>query len=189
MQINKKYRYETIIKNNKSQTVTDTQVDKLLNQYYTIMAKLKYLLFALIFFTGCEQSVWVQKTPADEGYYKIVNGTDHHVQIKIDRWANLKNLEDHFVILPFGSVTKKGERVSLEYRPFPPEPVYLIFDDTLLFRCDEYCQSTDCNTKEEMYGTMFYNADNYKKITERNLYRYEITEEDYEYAKAHPYNE
>ena len=60
-----------------------------------------------------------------------------------------------------------------------------MFDDTLIYRC-ELIDST----KEEKYGGMFLNELNYEVLTYSQtlrVFRYEFTEKEYEFAKAHPY--
>ncbi|MCQ2232294.1 MAG: hypothetical protein MJZ30_10655 [Paludibacteraceae bacterium] len=56
----------------------------------------------------------------------------------------------------------------------------MVFDDTIKYDCFQ-------NKERSMLG----NIQNYSRIgqSEHYEYRYVITEEDYEYAKKHPYKE
>ena len=149
------------------------------------MEKLKYILLAfVIFMTNCDDEVIIDYLPKGEWYFWIVNETEHTIKIKIDRGININNRPENYEIPPADSIVN-AEVGSFNYRPFDAFSAFVMFDDTLIYRC-ELIDST----KEEKYGGMFLNVLNYEVLTYSQtlrVFRYEFTEKEYEYAKAHPY--
>lgn len=149
------------------------------------MEKLKYILLSfVIFMTNCNDEDVIKDGIEGEWYYWIVNGTEHTIKLKIDRGININNFPEIYEIPSADSIVN-AEVGSFNYRPFDAFSAFVMFDDTLIYRC-ELIDST----KEEKYGGMFLNELNYEVLTYSQtlrVFRYEFTEKEYEFAKAHPY--
>ncbi len=150
--------------------------------------KIKSLIIALtslITFSSCEPSDIDGVPLQGEWYYVIANKTNHNVNIEIGN-RNPSNQPINYFILSQDSIIKTSDIDAVgRHVPFDGYPTYIIFDDTLKYKCPSYI--TD---RESVYASMIYHLANYTLIIDTldiHLYRYEITEEDYEYAKAHPY--
>lgn len=135
-------------------------------------------------FISCESDV--DGLPPGRWYFMIVNDTDHNVLITVDRGENINRLQEDFFIAPRDSIVKDGECGGWVYVPFDTWDVTLIFDDSIFCYCGPLLEE-----ERRRDGIMFYNEMNYERLIdsdEINLYRYRITEEDYEYAVSQSAN-
>jgi len=149
--------------------------------------KIKSLIIALtslITFSSCEPSD-IDGLPSGKHYYMIVNKTNHNVRIESSP-ASAAYARDTLKLCPNDSIILNSVVSSFSYAPFHAGIVHLVFNDTLYYLCPSYKGINHPIGDSEMifaqgnYSTILSGPDIY-------LYRYEITEEDYEYAKAHPY--
>ena len=154
------------------------------------MEKLKYILLAfVIFMTNCDDEAIIDYLPKGEWYFWIVNGTEHTIKIKIDRGININNRPENYEIPPADSIVT-AESNGSEYWPFCDHNALILIDDTLAYSCQSYCLSEDCSYDEKCYGEMFLHSRNYEIVMHSeklHIFRYEFTEKEYEFAKAHPY--
>jgi hypothetical protein len=145
------------------------------------MGKLKIISVAILsmpFIVSCDEDV--DNSITGEYNFKIVNGTSHKCEIEYHPFHKENDLKKN-VISAGDSVVFHGDGGTgrnLE-NPFSDHQVYLIFDDTLKYSCWG-------NSGHAMLAaTANYQA---TLVEEGHTdFRYVITEEDYEYAKAHPY--
>lgn len=149
------------------------------------IVSLIFVLIAFISLPSCDPSDIDGVPLQGEWYYVIANKTNHNVNIEIGN-RNPSNQPINYFILSQDSIIKTSDIDAVgRHVPFDGYPTYIIFDDTLKYKCPSYI--TD---RESVYASMIYHLANYTLIIDTldiHLYRYEITEEDYEYAKAHPY--
>jgi hypothetical protein len=113
--------------------------------------------------------------------YRIVNGTKHDIRIELNYGGGT---DETINLAAQDSITCPSKAVSYVYSlPFVSLWTHLVFDDSLYYLCDAL-------NHERGYAEMIIEPNNYELISaaqDSSLYRYEITEKDYEYAKAHPY--
>jgi len=113
--------------------------------------------------------------------YRIVNGTKHDIRIELNYGGGT---DETINLAAQDSITCPSKAVSYVYSlPFVSLWTHLVFDDSLYYLCDAL-------NHERGYAEMIIEPNNYELISaaqDTSLYRYEITEKDYEYAKAHPY--
>ena len=114
------------------------------------MEKLKYILLAfVIFMTNCKDEDVIKDGIEGEWCYWIVNGTEHTIKIKIDRGININNRPENYEIPPADSIVN-AEVGSFNYRPFDAFSAFVMFDDTLIYRC-ELIDSTKKKSMEECF--------------------------------------
>ena len=143
---------------------------------YMKMGKLKCLLISLVvlFIASCSEP------DVDGGaVYNlyISNGTSHKIEIKSD------STEVLYTISPSEKVEIMYEAEGLPVQPYPfglNSVIFITFDDTLSYKCTPN-KETRCMITDAFFYESIEVKDNVRKLL------YEITEEDYEYAKAHPY--
>ena len=144
-----------------------------------------FVLIASITLPSCEPSDIDGVPLQGEWLYMITNKTNHNVTIEIGNNSQ-SNQPIKYVILSQDSIIKTSDiDAAGRHVPFDGYPIYIIFDDTLRYKCPSYI--TD---RESVYASMIYHLANYTLIIDTldiHLYRYEFTEKEYEYAKAHPY--
>ena len=138
----------------------------------------KYILLILlaIFINSCEVD-----GPPLPGDWKImiVNSTNHDLRIDVERYSEGRPIEQIY-LFSHNTIVRPCEMVDLNYVPFNGL-VSLVVEDSLSYLC---------SGNDSLSLQMFATLDNYVPILngpDFYLFRYEITEEDYEYAKAHPY--
>jgi|GEM_PF-1162187 len=141
-------------------------------------------IMALTIFVSCEPDD-VDGPPPGDWYYQFVNGTSHDVKIICSDGALEKGTEliDSVYLAPQDSITRKAKSVGFGYGPFEISLVHLVFDDTLFYLCSPLKHSN-------VYAEMVMATSNYECIQngpDVYHYRYEITEKEYEYAKAHSF--
>ncbi|MBR2262511.1 MAG: hypothetical protein IJ916_12540 [Paludibacteraceae bacterium] len=134
-------------------------------------------ILLIVFVVACDKEV--DNAIIGEYNYTIINGTIHECIIEYHPFYQENNVTrkeilrgDSISFLVYGA----GRNLNT---PFNDCQVYLIFDDSLKYSCWENSDHV-----------MFASAANYyaTRISENGTdFRYTITEEDYEYAKAHPY--
>lgn len=138
---------------------------------------------SLLSITSCTQSE-IDALPAGKWYFLIVNSTTHKLRIESDCHTNEGRKIVNIDILPQDSILREGVHYrKLQYGPFNSYCTHLVFDDTLYYLCESYKQELN-------HDEMVIDPDNYDCVLDGPdiyLYRYEITEKEYEYAKAHPY--
>ncbi|MBR2262513.1 MAG: hypothetical protein IJ916_12550 [Paludibacteraceae bacterium] len=147
------------------------------------MDKLNFLVlcvFSLSFFS-CEPDM-VDDITTECYSFVITNGTSKKLDIVYEHMSKSENglNTEVFTLYPSDSIVRIGETdgIAGEILPFRGF-VFLVFDD-FTYLCerntDGYCMINSSYTyKKEKQGSNVY------------VCRYTITEEDYEYAKAHPY--
>ena len=109
----------------------------------------------------------------------IVNSTKHDLRINVERYSEGRPIEQIY-LFSHDTIVRPCEMVDLNYVPFNGL-VSLVVEDSLSYLC---------SGNDSLSLQMFATLDNYVPILngpDFYLFRYEITEEDYEYAKAHPY--
>lgn len=142
----------------------------------------KYILLILlaIFINSCEVD-----GPPLPGDWKImiVNSTNHDLRIDIERYSEGCPIEQ-IHLFSHDTIVRQCElfdtSIDLAHVPFNGL-VSLVVEDSLSYLC---------SGNDSLSLQMFATLDNYVPILngpDFYLFRYEITEEDYEYAKAHPY--
>jgi len=152
------------------------------------MDKLKFCFitcfFTLLLFSCGKEDV--DKVTVGDYTFVITNGTSKKVDIVYHHI--LKGEDDPsmeiFTLYPSDSIVRIGETngIAGEIKPFWYGRVFLVFEDTITCLCkpnlEHLCMidRPQCYTKEE-------------KAPDVYVCRYVITEEDYEYAKLHPYRE
>lgn len=111
--------------------------------------------------------------------YVIVNESGHCVRIDDTPFDSTKQVES-YIIQTNDSLS--FERVSYMHkaRPFKGN-VFLTFDDNLKYECELGVGIVQRSPADNSFYTTRKISDDYF------VSRYVITEEDYEYAKAHPY--
>ncbi len=143
------------------------------------VSKLFLYMVSLLGIASCEEDV-DGYTPGDFNYI-IVNGTQHQIVITTDP-ISTDNKADTIRLSYQDSIVSKGYRRHWgDPEPFPTGLVYITYDDTLIYSCEP---------NEGLNPGMVYVKANYECLQngpDVYKYRYVITEEDYEYAKAHPY--
>lgn len=143
------------------------------------MGRLKFLfVLFLIALTCCGDD---EATESSDYFvtetFVIINRSEHQVlledvkQTVCERYELGKN--DSILI-------KKNSDALQNPSPFEGD-VFMYFDDEVKYRCN---QSTDSYVKDITYSA-WYEKECVSKT--EIVSRYVITEEDYEYAKAHPY--
>ena len=142
----------------------------------------KYILLILlaIFINSCEVD-----GPPLPGDWKImiVNSTKHDLRIDVERYSEGRPIEQ-IHLFSHDTIVRQCElfdtSIDLAHVPFNGL-VSLVVEDSLSYLC---------SGNDSLSLQMFATLDNYVPILngpDFYLFRYEITEEDYEYAKAHPY--
>ncbi len=140
----------------------------------------QFLVFMLMasMMVSCDEDV--DNGISGDYFFTIINGTSHRCGIDYHPFNQNKEITHNEI--PVGDsivlYTNGGGGLHLE-NPFSNHQVYLVFDDTLTYCCWE---------NKDHY--MFAATENYSATyvaENRTDFRYVITEEDYEYAKAHPY--
>ena len=116
--------------------------------------------------------------------FVITNGTSAKLDIVYEHLSKNESDPDveTFTLYPSDSIVRMGEThgIAGEIVPFLSGRVFLEFDDALMCLCEPnkelrcMIDRPQCYKKEE-------------KAPDVYVCRYVITEEDYEYAKAHPY--
>jgi hypothetical protein len=153
-----------------------------------MVRKINYALIALIapiFFMACEPEE-IDGRPEGEWKFIIANATRHNVKIESVPFSNEKFSNNTYSLQEGDSIVLSGilSRNGVRYQQFPDGDVFIVFNDTLRY----LCQETD--EENPYYAEMINEILNYQCLLlgpDKFLYRYEITEKDYEYAKAHPY--
>ena len=113
----------------------------------------------------------------------IVNSTNHDLRIDVERYSEGRPIEQ-INLFSHDTIVRQCElfdtSIDLAHVPFNGL-VSLVVEDSLSYLC---------SGNDSLSLQMFATLDNYVPILngpDFYLFRYEITEEDYEYAKAHPY--
>ncbi len=145
------------------------------------MGKINHFLVLVLMASmtvSCEEDV--DNGISGDYFFTIINGTSHRCVIDCHPFNQDKEITHNEIQVGDSIVlyTNGGGGLHLE-NPFSNHQVYLVFDDTLT-----YC----CWANQGHY--MLASTENYcaTYVSETHTdFRYVITEEDYEYAKAHPY--
>lgn len=134
----------------------------------------------LLGFYSCDEDV--DGITQGEFSYIIVNNTPCEVEINsipMSKEEN-ENNEELYSILPFDSICLNG--ISSWHQktkiPFKEGDLIIAFDDTIKCKC---MQDGRC-----MLNNPYFYEEVLVEPEKKYVYRYVITEEDYEYAKAHP---
>lgn len=151
------------------------------------MERLKYVLILfLIFIISCDNELIKDGLPKEKYFFKIVNKTDFNVKIEFS-YSSIEGINnDTIKISSNDSINIEPQVVGFDHEPFPAGTVYLVFDDSIRYLCSRYIYDDEYKSRE----LMFLIKNNYECVLDGPdiyLYRYEITEKEYEYAKAHPY--
>lgn len=148
------------------------------------MDKLRRLTWLLLFmpaFISCEEDV--DNEVLGEVNYTIVNLSNHKCEIEaIPFNGDGSAVESEILVGDSVAFHTNGNGgAGSSYELFSDKHVYLLFDDTLRYDCD-------INVGHEMIASdRNYQIEEVSEYPEYHYeYRYVITEEDYEYAKAHP---
>ncbi len=114
-------------------------------------------------------------------FYYIYNSTERTVRINCYPISHNIN-DEEFEIRANDSIKIKGDfgYIGTPPVPFPLGGVYVTFDDTIKYKCEDNPEGRCMLDKYFMYTSKEVKKDVYKCD-------YYITEEDYEYAKDHPY--
>lgn len=143
--------------------------------------KLITLSVLLMSLYACKPSDVDGLVPGDFTYY-IYNSTERTVRINCYPESSSWN-DEEFEIRANDSVRIKGKVDAFEFYPvpFPMGEVYVTFDDTIKYKCVDNPAGRCMLNRYFMYTS--------KEVIKDVLYKrdYYITEEDYEYAKDHPY--
>lgn len=143
------------------------------------VSKLFLFMVSLLGIASCEEDV-DGYTPGDFNYI-IVNGTQHQIVITTDP-ISTDNKADTIRLSYQDSIVSKGYHVHWgDPEPFPAGRVFVNFDDSLIFKCQS---NSECRC---MINDPYFYEEVIVVPEKEYKYRYVITEEDYEYAKAHPY--
>lgn len=150
-------------------------MDKL--KFYFIVCVSSLLLFS------CGEDDVDNVSMADYTFV-ITNGTSAKLDIVYEHLSKNENgpNTETFTLYPSDSIARLGEThgIAGNFVPFMSERLFLVFDDTLTYLCEPNTElrcmvdCPECYKREE-------------KAPDVYVCRYVITEEDYEYAKAHPY--
>lgn len=151
------------------------------------MERLKYILIPfLIFIISCNDELIKDGLPKEQYFFRIVNKTDFNVKLEIS-YSSIEGINnDTIKILSNDSINIESHAVGFDYEPFPFGTIYLVFDDSTRYLCSKYIYDEEYKS----YELMFLIKNNYECVLDGPdiyLYRYEFTEKEYEYAKAHPY--
>lgn len=147
------------------------------------MDKLKLFSISLLFMSlyACKPSDVDGITKGDFSYY-IHNTTERRVGIVYQPLSHDLDGEN-FDIPANDSIKIEGRAEDFgDPVPFPLGNVYVIFDDTVKYKCEDNPEGRCMLNRYFRYSSIEVSKDVYKRD-------YYITEEDYEYAKAHPYEE
>lgn len=142
------------------------------------VSKLLVFVMSLILFNSCDEDV-DGVTPGDFNYI-IVNGTKHQIVIMTDPISSGDKADTICLSYQDSTVSKGYYNSWGDPDPFPTGGVYISFDDSLVCECQPNIEDRCMIDMQRSYECLQEGPDVYK-------YRYVITEEDYEYAKAHPY--
>lgn len=142
------------------------------------VSKLLLFIMPMMGIYSCDEDV-DGITPGDFNFI-IVNGTQHQITITTDPISF--DIEADTICLSYqDSFVSKGAYYGIgDPDPFPVGDVYISFDDSLVHECQSNFENRCMIFTRMGYERLQDGPDVYK-------YRYVITEEDYEYAKAHPY--
>jgi hypothetical protein len=151
------------------------------------MGKLIYILIPfLLFINSCNDDVIVDGLQQGKYFFRIVNNTDLDVKIECN-YSSMDGIKNDTIrISSYDSINIEPHTIGFNYEPFPAGTIYLVFDDSIRYLCSKYM----LDEKYKSCELMFLITNNYNCILngpDIHLYRYEITEKEYEYAKAHPY--
>lgn len=138
---------------------------------------LSALLFGLF---ACESDDVDGVTPGEFNYI-IVNGTEHRVLITTDPLSASEKTDSVLLSFQDSMISYGYFRHWGDLEPFPSGGVFVTFDDTVTYKC-----GSGEGYETNMFGSQ-YNYECLLNGPDLYKYRYVITEEDYEYAKAHPY--
>lgn len=111
--------------------------------------------------------------------YVIVNESGHLVRIDDAPFESAKQVESYTIQT---NDSLRLERISYMHRARPFNGnVFLVFDDSLKYECELGVGIVQRSPADVCFYTTNKVSDDYF------VSRYVITEEDYEYAKTHPY--
>ena len=146
------------------------------------IVSLIFVLIAFISLPSCEPSD-VDGLPQGKYYFMIINNNCQNVAIECH--TTWEDYEDFTINLAAGdSVIYEGYPDGFEYIQFPKGELYIVFDDTLKYSCSYV------DEEKPYYSQMLKEILNFDFVLDGPdiyLRSYEITEKEYEYAKAHPY--
>lgn len=147
------------------------------------MGKIKSLILTSISFCILSSCEGTDELDSYMDVFTIVNNTQHKVNIDSQPLSHeVYNNRKVFELQPQDSVSIKGVEAAYGFEPFDLGNVFVIFDDSIKYLCHKSDSQTEMVMKRDNYDLI-------KKDNDTYFYRYVITEEDYEYAKAHPYSE
>lgn len=150
-------------------------MDKL--KFYFIVCVSSLLLFS------CGEDDVDNVTMADYTFV-ITNGTSAKLDIVYEHLSKSENgpNTETFTLYPSDSIARLGEThgIAGKFVPFMSARLFLVFDDTLTYLCEPNTELRCMVDRPECYKRE-------EKAPDVYVCRYVITEEDYEYAKAHPY--
>lgn len=138
----------------------------------------------LIIASSCKKEL-ISEEPYDCYYetFVIVNHSNHSVKIENCSFNNMELIDEFSISINDSLMIQKTNCALMQPIPFDAGYVFISFDNEEKSLCNHSKESGIRNP----VSPIWYKTD---KTEDGNLIsRYVITEEDYEYAKAHPYVE
>lgn len=147
------------------------------------MDKLKPLsILALASFIAVSCEVEQDGMTPGEFNYMIVNTTNHNITIITNPLVSSLPADTFFLTSQDTIISKGYESQYGDPSPLPSGDVYLTFDGDFTYKCSPNKEDKCMVDHQRNYECLENGPKVYKYI-------YLFTEEDYEYAKAHPYEE